>query len=96
MAKKVPIDDGIQAIIQQTHQEMKPTKSGMTKKSAQGLSVEAQLLMFAEKIDQGVLTTLKSTGTSFRFMREKLWEAEKSNGQGFDPQFLEKIASALI
>ncbi len=95
LIKKVPIDEKVKSVLVCTH-ERADEKGFPNQVPAAHLPVEAQLLMFAEKIDKEVLTTMKETGVGFRFLKEKLWEAEKASLQSFSPEFLNAIAEALI
>lgn len=95
LIKKVPIDEAMKSVIVCTHE--KANETGFPNQVPQAhLPVEAQLLMFAESIDQEVLTTMKKNGVGFRFLKEKLWESEKATGQNFSPDFLSSIAEALL
>ncbi|MBV2168006.1 MAG: hypothetical protein KUL82_04785 [Bdellovibrio sp.] len=95
LIKKVPMDEKVKSVLVCTHE--KANEKGFPNQvPAAQLPVEAQLLMFAEKIDKGVLTTMKQTGVGFRFLKEKLWEAENTSLQNFSPEFLNAIADALI
>jgi hypothetical protein len=95
LIKKVPINDAIKSVIVCTHE--KSNEEGFPNQvPTDKLPVEAQLLMFAERIDQEVLTTMKKNGVGFRFLKEKFWEAEKTTGKNFSESFLTSIAEALL
>ncbi|KYG64122.1 hypothetical protein AZI86_15095 [Bdellovibrio bacteriovorus] len=95
LIKKVPINDAIKSVIVCTHE--KSNESGFPNQvPTDKLPVEAQLLMFAERVDQEVLTVMKKNGVGFRFLKEKYWESEKTSGQNFSEEFLTAIAEALL
>lgn len=95
LIKKVPITEAMKSVIVCTHE--KSNESGFPNQvPSDKLPVEAQLLMFAERIDQEVLTTMKKTGVGFRFLKEKFWESEKTSGKNFSESFLTAIAEALL
>lgn len=95
LGKGLPVSEAVKAVMVCTHERF--DEEGFPNKvPADKIPVEAQILQFAERIDQGVLTTLKNTGVGFRFMKEKLWEAERKSPGAFSPDFLEAIAESLI
>ncbi|UOF02191.1 HD-GYP domain-containing protein [Bdellovibrio reynosensis] len=95
LIKKLPIEDSVKSVLVCTH-ERADQKGFPNQVPTEMLPIEAQIVMFAEKIDQAALTKLKETGTGFRFQREKVWEHEKNNLGNFSSEFLDKIAEALI
>lgn len=95
LIKKVPINEAMKSVIVCTHE--KSNESGFPNQvPTDKLPMEAQLLMFAERVDQEVLTTMKKNGVGFRFLKEKFWESEKASGQNFSQEFLTSIAEALL
>jgi hypothetical protein len=95
LIKKIPISDAIKSVIVCTHENVQEV--GFPNQVPQDkLPVEAQLLAFSERIDQEVQTTMKKTGVGFRFLKEKLWESEKTSLKNFSDGFLTSIAEALL
>ncbi len=94
LIKKLPIDEKVKSVIVCTHEKF-DEKGFPNQVPAAQLPVEAQLILFAEKVDQGVLTTMKQTGVGFRFLKEKIWETEKTQS-AFRPEFLTAIAESLL
>lgn len=88
LLKQIPLSDKVKSLILRSHEENLDLQKDYPE--------DLQLLKFAERLDLGVLTTLKQTGTGFRFMREKLWEKERANTKEFDPKFMDQIATALL
>ncbi|UXR63726.1 hypothetical protein EZJ49_11655 [Bdellovibrio bacteriovorus] len=95
LAKGVPVSEEIKTVMVCTH-EQADGKGFPNQVPADKLPVEAQILMFAEKIDQAVLTTMQETGVGFRFLKEKLWEKENQKADVFSADFLAAIAESLI
>lgn len=95
LIKKVPINESIKSVIVCTHENAHET-GFPNQVPADKLPLEAQLLMFAEGIDQEVQTTMKKNSTGFRFLKEKFWESEKNSGKNFSETFLTSIAEALL
>ncbi|XGC82307.1 hypothetical protein ACES2L_07420 [Bdellovibrio bacteriovorus] len=95
LIKKLPLEDAVKSVLVCTH-ERADQKGFPNQVPSEMLPIEAQIIMFAEKIDQVALTKLKETGTGFRFQREKVWEQEKNNPGNFSPEFLDKIADTLV
>lgn len=95
LIKKLPLDEQVKSVLVCTH-EQADQKGFPNQVPADKLPVEAQLLLFAEKIDQGVLTTMKQTGVGFRFLKEKIWESENTSQGSFGGAFLASIAESLI
>lgn len=95
LAKKLPLEDKIKSVMVCAHERADQT-GFPNQVPSDNLPVEAQILLFAEKIDQGVLTTMKQTGVGFRFLKEKLWEAETAKPGDFSPAFLQNIADSLL
>lgn len=93
--KKLPLDEQVKSVLVCTH-EQADQRGFPNQVPADKLPVEAQLLLFAEKIDQGVLTTMKQTGMGFRFLKEKIWESENASQENFSGVFLAEIAESLI
>lgn len=60
------------------------------------LPLESQLLGLAALVHYESQSTLKITKTSFRFMREKIWQTEMEQKKRFSEVFLQKVASALV
>lgn len=60
------------------------------------LPLESQLIHFAALLFYESQSTLKVTKTSFRFMREKVWQNEMEQKGRFSEAFLQKVASALV
>jgi HD-GYP domain-containing protein (c-di-GMP phosphodiesterase class II) len=95
LSKGFPINESVKAVLVCTHEQA--DEKGFPNQVPQAqLPIEAQIVAFAEKIDQGVLTTMKQTGVGFRFLKEKIWEAEKNSGQKFSESFLNSIGDSLI
>ncbi|MEK2645295.1 HD domain-containing phosphohydrolase [Bdellovibrio sp. BCCA] len=95
LIKKVPLEESVKTVLVCTH-ERADQKGFPNQVPADKLPVEAQFVLFAEKIDQGVLTTMKQTGVGFRFLKEKIWEAENATPTNFSSAFLAGIAESLI
>lgn len=95
LIKKVPVTEAMKSVIVCTH-ENNAEKGFPNQVPKDKLPVEAALLMFAEHIDREVLTTMKKSGVGFRFLKEKLWESEKTTGATFSQEFLTAIAEALL
>lgn len=60
------------------------------------LPFESQLVHFAALVYYESQSTLKITKTSFRFMREKIWQTEVEQKGRFSEAFLQTVASALV
>lgn len=60
------------------------------------LPLESQMIQLAAILYYESQSTLKLTKTSFRFMREKIWQTEMEQKGRFSEDFLQKVASALI
>lgn len=95
LAKGVPLSETVKTVMVCAHERF-DGKGFPNQVPADKLPVEAQILLFAEKIDQAVLTTMKETGVGFRFLKEKLWEQETQKTDAFSKEFLANIADALI
>lgn len=95
LAKGVPVSEAVKAVMVCTHERF-DGKGFPNQVPADKLPIEAQILLFAEKIDQAVLTTMKETGVGFRFLKEKLWEQESQKMDSFSSEFLASIADSLI
>lgn len=95
LLKNLPLSEEVKTVLMCTH-ERADQKGFPNKVPPEKLPVEAQIIRFAEKIDQGVNTTMKNTGVGFRFMKEKVWEAEKAQPAEFSAAFLASIADSLI
>ncbi|WII70826.1 hypothetical protein QJS83_10175 [Bdellovibrio sp. 22V] len=95
LIKKLPLDEAVKSALVCTH-ERADEKGFPNQVPAAQLPVEAQLVQFAERIDQEVLTTMQKNGVGFRFLKEKLWEAESKNPGAFSSEFLSAIAESLI
>lgn len=95
LIKGFPISEAVKSVVVCTH-ERADEKGFPNQVPAEKLPVEAQILMFSEKIDQGVLTTMKNTGVGFRFLKEKIWESEKTKGGAFSEAFLNSMSEALL
>lgn len=95
LIKKIPLSEAVKATLVCTHE--RADEQGFPNQVPKDkLPVEALILRFAEKIDHGVLTTMKQTGVSFRFLKEKIWETEESQPGQFSSEFLASIADSLI
>ncbi|NUN05747.1 MAG: hypothetical protein HUU57_08290 [Bdellovibrio sp.] len=95
LLKNLPLSEEVKEVLICTH-ERADQKGFPNQVPSEKLPVEAQIIRFAEKIDQGVNTTMKNTGVGFRFMKEKVWEAENAQPKEFSATFLANIADALI
>lgn len=95
LGKGVPISEAIKAAMVCTHERF-DGKGFPNQVPADKVPVEAQIVMFAEKIDQAVLTTMQETGVGFRFLKEKVWERESQKTDAFSSDFLAAIADSLI
>lgn len=95
LLKNLPLSEEVKTVLVCTH-ERADQKGFPNQVPADKLPVEAQVIRFAEKIDQGVNTTMKNTGVGFRFMKEKIWEAENAKPEEFSAAFLASIADSLI
>lgn len=95
LAKKLPLSENIKSIIA-TSNERFDGQGFPNQVPADKIPAETYLIRFATLTDRAARTTLVELGVGFRFTREKLWEAEKQNAGNFSPEFLEKIANALL
>lgn len=95
LIKGLPLTEEIKAVLVCTH-ERHDEKGFPNQVPADKIPVEAFILQFAEKIDQSVLTTMKKNGVGFRFLKEKLWEAENKSADNFSATFLAAIAESLL
>ncbi|AFY01428.1 HD domain-containing phosphohydrolase [Bdellovibrio bacteriovorus] len=95
LIKGLPLTEEVKAVMVCTHERF-DEKGFPNQVPADKIPVEALILQFAEKIDQGVLTTMKKNGVGFRFLKEKIWEAENNSGVAFPPAFLAAIADSLL
>ena len=95
LAKNLPLTENEKSILVTT-QERFDGKGFPNQVPAEKIPAEASLIRFATLIDRGARTTMEETNVGFRFLREKIWEAENQNTGNFDPALLEKIANALL
>ncbi|MNK01105.1 hypothetical protein D3C87_188990 [compost metagenome] len=95
LAKKLPLSEELKTLIVCTHEQANQ-KGFPNQVPADKIPVEAMAIQFAEIIDYGVRTTLKDTGVSFRFLKEKIWEKEEGRKEAFSAQFLAWISEALL
>lgn len=95
LLKGLPVEADVKAVMVCTH-ERHDEQGFPNQVPADKIPVEAQLIQFAEKLDQGVLTTMKNTGVGFRFLREKIWESESKTLDTFSRRFLDSISKAMI
>lgn len=95
LIKKLPLDEAVKSVLVCIH-ERADEKGFPNQVPTHQLPVEAQLVAFAEKIDQAVLTTMKNTGVGFKFQREKVLESENANPGQFSSEFLSKISNSIL
>ncbi len=95
LLRGLPLSETLKSVLVCVH-ERNDEKGYPNQVPRDKLPVEGQILAFAEKIDQASLTTMKKTGVGFRFLREKIWEAEKQNPGAFSVEFLAAIAESLL
>lgn len=95
LAKKLPLSDNVKSIIA-TSGERFDGKGYPNQVPPDKIPTETYLIRFAMLTDRASRTSMEELGVGFRFTREKLWESEKQNAGNFAPEFLEKIANALL
>jgi response regulator RpfG family c-di-GMP phosphodiesterase len=95
LQKKLPISENVKSIIATSNERFDGT-GFPNQVPADKIPNEAYLIRFAMLIDLASRTSMVELGVGFRFTREKLWEAQKQNAGNFAPEFLEKIANALL
>ncbi|KHD87054.1 MAG: hypothetical protein OM95_16470 [Bdellovibrio sp. ArHS] len=95
LIKKLPLEESIKTVLVCTHERV-DEKGFPNQVPADKLPPEASIVLFAEKIDKAVLTTMRKTGVGFRFLKEKLWEAESTSPGSFSVDFLNKISESLL
>ncbi|MNK99023.1 hypothetical protein D3C87_1194040 [compost metagenome] len=95
LLKKLPLSENVKSIIATSNERFDGT-GFPNQVPADKIPTEAYLIHFAMLIDLASRTSMKELGVGFRFTREKLWEAQKQNTGNFAPDFLEKIANALL
>jgi hypothetical protein len=95
LSKKLPLSEAVKSIIE-TSNERFDGAGFPNQVPADKIPTEAYLIRFAMLIDLASRTSMKELGVGFRFTREKLWEAQKKDVGNFAPDFLEKIANALL
>lgn len=95
LIKGLPLSEAVKSVLVCTHERF-DEKGYPNQVPSAKLPVEAQILALAEKIDQASLTTMKKTGVGFRFLKEKIWEAENQRPGAFSSEFLAAVAESLI
>lgn len=95
LQKKLPLSENAKSIIA-TSNERFDGAGFPNQVPADKIPPETYLIRLAMLIDLASRTSMVELGVGFRFTREKLWEAQKQNAGNFDPEFLEKIANALL
>lgn len=95
LSKGLPLEERVQNVIVCTH-ERNDGRGFPNHLSNEQIPEEAQLLQLAEIIDKKSLDFLKDGDRSFRFLREKIWETERSTQEYFSASFLDKVSEALL
>ena len=95
MSKGFPMDDAVKAALVCV-MERADGKGFPNQTPIESIPVEALIVRFAIGLEREMRTTLKATGTSFRFMREKYWEEVKKDAGDFGDDFLTKISDSLV
>ncbi|MNY68459.1 hypothetical protein D3C86_2062240 [compost metagenome] len=62
----------------------------------ENIPLEAMTVRFAIGLERQMRNTLKQTGVSFRFMREKYWEEAKKDTGDFGESFVAVISESLV
>ena len=93
LLKNLPINEAIKAILVCVH-ERDDGQGFPSQTPPELLPPEAALIRFADLIDRGVRGAPESA--SFRALKEKIWEEQRSRPGNFNLEFLERISEGLL
>ncbi|MGE5085706.1 MAG: hypothetical protein ACM3MG_05350 [Bacillota bacterium] len=91
--KNLPISEEIKSVLMCVH-ERDDSQGFPNQTPPELLPPEAAIIRFAELIDKG--NRMASSGCSFRVIREKIWEEQRSKPGSFNLELLEKISESLL